>query len=63
MHKRARSLTKILAWDDDYVVLRSQNWLYADPSEANFRLEIGVFVHAKGAARHIVERFELMLKS
>jgi cardiolipin synthase len=51
---------KILAWDDDYLVLTSQNWLSADPSEANFRREIGVFVHAKGAARHIVERFELM---
>ncbi len=54
---------KVLAWDDDYLVLTSQNWLSADPSEANFRREIGVFVHAKGAARHIVERFELVRKN
>lgn len=54
---------KVLAWDDDYLVITSQNWLSADPSESNFRREIGVFVHAKGAAQHIVERFELMRKN
>jgi phosphatidylserine/phosphatidylglycerophosphate/cardiolipin synthase-like enzyme len=51
---------KILAWDDDSLLLTSQNWLSADPSEANLRREIGVFIRSPGAARSAIERFEMM---
>jgi cardiolipin synthase len=51
---------KILAWDDDSLLLTSQNWLSADPSEANLRREIGVFIRSQGAARYAIERFEMM---
>jgi phosphatidylserine/phosphatidylglycerophosphate/cardiolipin synthase-like enzyme len=49
---------KVLSWDDDYLLITSQNWLSADPSEANVRREIGVFINAPGVARNIVQRFE-----
>jgi hypothetical protein len=51
---------KILAWDSDSVLATSQNWLSADPSEANVRREIGVFVQAHGLARTVIEAFEAM---
>jgi cardiolipin synthase A/B len=49
---------KILAWDNDFVVISSQNWLSADPSESNPRGEMGVFLHAPGAGRRVIERFQ-----
>lgn len=51
---------KVLAWDTDHVVITSQNWLSADPSEANLRREIGVYIHAKGAARTLIDQFEAL---
>jgi phosphatidylserine/phosphatidylglycerophosphate/cardiolipin synthase-like enzyme len=50
---------KILAWDNDSIVVSSQNWLSADPSEGNLRREVGVFVHGLGLARKVIEAFEL----
>jgi len=49
---------KILAWDDDFIVVSSQNWLSADPSEANLRKEIGIFLHATGVSRVFSDRLE-----
>jgi cardiolipin synthase len=49
---------KLLAWDDDFLVITSQNWLSADPSEANSRREIGIFLHATAVARLVVEHLE-----
>ena len=49
---------KILGWDDDFLVVTSQNWLSADPSESNLRKEIGVFIHATGIARLAIEKLE-----
>jgi phosphatidylserine/phosphatidylglycerophosphate/cardiolipin synthase-like enzyme len=49
---------KILAWDNDFVLITSQNWLSADPSESNPRREMGVFIRAPGAARRVIEKFE-----
>lgn len=49
---------KILAWDDDHLLITSQNWLSADPSEANLRREIGLYIQAHGVARSTVERFD-----
>jgi hypothetical protein len=41
---------KALGWDDDDVVITSQNWLSADPSDANMRREFGVHLHGPGVA-------------
>jgi hypothetical protein len=49
---------KILAWDDDCVVITSQNWLSADPSEAYPRKEIGIFLRASSVGRLVVEHLE-----
>ena len=51
---------KLLAWDDDNLVVTSQNWLSADPSEANLRREIGLFIQAHGVARTAIDSFEAM---
>jgi hypothetical protein len=49
---------KILARDNDFCVISSQNWLSADPSESNPRGEIGVYIHSSGAGRRVIERFQ-----
>jgi cardiolipin synthase A/B len=49
---------KLLAWDNDFFVISSQNWLSADPSESNPRREMGLFIHAPGAGRRVIERFQ-----
>jgi phospholipase D-like protein len=51
--REPRVHAKILAWDEDYAVISSQNWLSADPSENKRRREIGVFIHAAGVSRRI----------
>lgn len=48
---------KLLAWDDDAVVITSQNWLSADPPDDKPRAEIGVMVRSYGVARQIIDRF------
>jgi cardiolipin synthase A/B len=49
---------KILAWDDDAVVISSQNWLSADPPEGALRREIGVFVQSNKVADFLIRRFD-----
>jgi phosphatidylserine/phosphatidylglycerophosphate/cardiolipin synthase-like enzyme len=49
---------KILAWDDDHVLITSQNWLSADPGESNVRREIGLMVHSKGIAKAVIDNFD-----
>jgi phosphatidylserine/phosphatidylglycerophosphate/cardiolipin synthase-like enzyme len=61
--REPRIHAKLLAWDDDYLVVTSQNWLSADPGEGNRRKEIGLFLHAAGVARRTIEFFEAMRKS
>lgn len=41
---------KLLCWDADDVVMTSQNWLSADPSDANIRRELGIHLHSPGVA-------------
>ncbi|WP_233342953.1 phospholipase D-like domain-containing protein [Burkholderia cepacia] len=47
---------KFLAWDEDNVVITSQNWLSADPPEDQPYSEIGVFLSCKGIARELIGR-------
>ena len=49
---------KILAWDDDDVLISSQNWLSADPGESNVRREIGLMVNSKGIAKAVIDNFD-----
>ena len=48
---------KILAWDDDSIVISSLNWLSADPSEFNIARELAVYIEARGIADTVFERF------
>jgi len=50
---------KILAWDNDHVLISSQNFLSADPSDLNIRREIGIYVRGASLARVLKERFRL----
>lgn len=45
---------KILAWDDDSVVVSSQNWLSADPSDNDMYSEIGVFLTGSNVAEELL---------
>jgi hypothetical protein len=49
---------EMLGWDDDDLIITSQNWLSADPSDVDPRREIGVFIRSVGIARMTRERFE-----
>jgi cardiolipin synthase A/B len=53
---------KFLAWDDDSVVITSQNWLSADPGDSQRNAEIGVFLKGKGIASELVGRVKLALE-
>lgn len=41
---------KVLGWDMDDVVISSQNWLSADPSDTDVRREFGVHLHSPDVA-------------
>ena len=56
--RNPRLHAKLLAWDDDSVVITSQNWLSSDPPDSLPRQEIGVFLDGPGLAKTVVERFE-----
>ncbi|MBR2174086.1 hypothetical protein [Sphingopyxis sp.] len=46
---------KLLAWDNDDVVITSQNWLSADPAPTNPRREIGIHLHGAGLAVKVAD--------
>jgi phosphatidylserine/phosphatidylglycerophosphate/cardiolipin synthase-like enzyme len=48
---------KVLAWDDDNLLITSRNWLSADTGMGSRLKEVGLFVQARGAARLVVEQF------
>lgn len=54
---------KVLAWDNDHLLVTSQNWLSADPTEGNLRREIGIYLQAKDAARTLIDRFETLRRA
>ncbi|MEY9365225.1 cardiolipin synthase [Bradyrhizobium yuanmingense] len=55
---RPRLHAKFLGWDDDVVVITSQNWLSADSTDDNPRQEIGICIRSPGVGRILLERFE-----
>lgn len=54
----ARLHAKILAWDDDNVLITSHNWLSGDPGDSNLRREIGLFVSAPGIGSTVIDNFD-----
>ncbi|WP_444462961.1 phospholipase D-like domain-containing protein [Rhodobacter capsulatus] len=54
---------KVLAWDDDNLVISSQNWLSADPPPDKPLSEMGIFINSKGIAKYFRERFQMSLRS
>jgi phosphatidylserine/phosphatidylglycerophosphate/cardiolipin synthase-like enzyme len=56
--KEPRVHAKILAWDDDFAAISSQNWLSADPTQGSELKEIGLFINAAGVGRRVRELFE-----
>lgn len=49
---------KILAWDEDSVVVSSQNWLSADPGDDAHTSEIGISLSGKDLAKELVAQLE-----
>ncbi|MBY0611313.1 MAG: hypothetical protein K2P80_03940 [Beijerinckiaceae bacterium] len=47
---------KLLGWDADDVVITSQNWLSADPSDANVRRELGIHLHGPGVGQLVADK-------
>lgn len=54
---------KVLAWDNDNLVISSQNWLSADPPPDKPLSEIGLFINSKNIASYFRERFQMSLRS
>ena len=50
---------KFLAWDNDSVVITSQNWLSCDPPDGSDFSEIGVYLSGSGLAKELVDRMRL----
>ena len=48
---------KVLAWDDDSVVITSLNWLSAASGDTSLK-EIGIFIEAKRAAQVVTSSFQ-----
>lgn len=57
-----RMHAKFLAWDDDSVVVTSQNWLSADPPDSLPHSEIGIFLSGPGLARELAGRVQMALE-
>ncbi|MEQ9412619.1 MAG: phospholipase D-like domain-containing protein, partial [Cyclobacteriaceae bacterium] len=57
--RKPRLHAKLLAWDDETIIVTSQNWLSADPPDYDPRQEIGVRITAPNLARKLIERFEM----
>ena len=56
-----RMHSKMLAWDDDFVLITSQNWLSADSGDDPS--EVGIFIEAPRAADRLIADFEAMRAS
>ena len=49
---------KILAWDDDSLVITSLNWLSADSPPNQPLREVGIYFTAKRSAEHLIRSFD-----
>lgn len=56
--RNPRMHAKFLVWDDDHLVITSQNWLSADPPDGKPYAEIGVYIRNHGIGRELVDRFK-----
>lgn len=56
-----RMHAKFLVWDDDSVVITSQNWLSADPADSNQLSEIGVYLSGAKVGRQLVDNAKAAL--
>jgi hypothetical protein len=56
--RNPRVHAKLLAWDDDAVVVSSQNWLSADPGESHMVRELGVMIDAPGVGASAIKLFD-----
>lgn len=54
--QRPRLHAKVLAWDDDSLLVSSQNLLSSDPSSDNLRQELGVLISHSNLARIFRDR-------
>lgn len=50
---------KMLAWDDNAVVLTSQNWLSADPPDDERFSEVGVYLYGPNLARDLIDNLNV----
>ncbi|MET3973227.1 phospholipase D-like domain-containing protein [Bradyrhizobium sp. S3.9.1] len=55
--QRPRLHAKVLAWDNDNLVVTSQNWLSSDPGDNHLRAEIGVHLEYPSCGRIFRDRF------
>lgn len=49
---------KMLAWDDDSVLISSLNWLSAVSADLSTPKEIGVYIHGKNIAKAVIDNFD-----
>jgi cardiolipin synthase len=55
--KAPRLHAKMLAWDDDFVLITSLNWLSATSGDFGSMKEIGVYIESKSAAAAVISNF------
>jgi cardiolipin synthase len=60
--KRPPVHAKFLAWDEDHVVITSQNWLSADPGPSYQVKELGVLIDAPGIGTRAAHLFDESIK-
>lgn len=61
--KSPRLHAKVLAWDEDCVLISSLNWLSADPTELDSLKEIGIWIQATGVAKTLMDHFHRAVSS
>ena len=50
-------MRRFSAWDDDFAVITSQNWLSADPGHNSPLQEVGVFLKGARIADNVITAF------
>lgn len=49
---------KILAWDDNSILITSLNWLSASPSDLSAPKEIGIYIQGNAVAKAVIDNFD-----